>query len=69
MTNIKTPEDKGYFFLTFYFCLVVANFRIFHLMTQNYMNVLLAKNPTLYEVLNHPDMMKELKGDNMKLIN
>jgi hypothetical protein len=33
------------------------------------MNTLLTKNPTLHEVLNQPDMMKELKGNNVKLIN
>jgi phage pi2 protein 07 len=42
---------------------------MFQLITENQMNLLLSKDPTLHDVLNHPDMMKELKNENAKLIN
>jgi hypothetical protein len=49
--------------------IVAANLLAFQRITENPMNVLLSTNPSLEDVLNQLGIIKELKGQNIKLIN
>jgi hypothetical protein len=50
------------------FYVVATNLKTFQFFSENSMNMVLSKNPTLEDVLNLPTMLKELRTENIKLI-